>query len=285
MLLKSKKEYFYLVAGLPDILLDESKLKVTAAEVRNDWQEQIDPEDFELVEVLFRKYDNYNLLNLLLKNGKAFDERGNYSLEFLEDQVKEPVSTLPEYLSEFIIDFKADNREGTSKSWENIMEERFFEYLLTIENDFLREWHELILNLGNVLTGLNCRKHKLSMEPQMVGNNYIVENILRSNARDFGLGQDFPEVDQVIVAWESKNLLEREKALDMIKWLWIDENVFFHYFTIERLLGFLLHLEMVERWMKLDRDEGERLFRELLKKLGNSYELPEEFNLQQVTRK
>jgi hypothetical protein len=285
MLLKSKKEYFYLVAGLPEILLDESKLKVTASELRNDWQEQINSKDFELVEVLFRKYDNYNLLNLLLKNGKAFDERGNYSLDFLEDQVKEPVSTLPAYMSEFIIDFKADNREDAAKSWENILEERFYDYLLSLENDFLRNWYEFMLNFNNALTGLNCRKHKLNMEPQMIGNNYIVENILRSNARDFGLGQDFPEIDQIIAAWESKNLLEREKALDMIKWNWIDENVFFHYFTIERLLGFLLQLEMVERWMNLDRDEGERLFRELLEKLGSSYELPEEFALQQVTRK
>jgi hypothetical protein len=285
MPLKSKKEYYYLVAGLPDMLLDESKLKLTSADLKSDWQELIDPDDFELIEALFRKFDNHNLLNLLLKNEKPFDERGNYALDFLEDQVKEPVSSLPAYLSDFIIDYKADNREDASKSWETILEERFYDHLLSLENDFLREWFELELNLGNVLTGLNCRKHNLSMESQMIGTGYIVENILRSKARDFGLSQDFPEVDQVIAAWESNNLLEREKALDVIRWQWIEENVFFHYFTIERLLGFLLQLEMVERWLKLDHDEGERLFRELLKHLGSSYKLPQEFELQHITRK
>jgi hypothetical protein len=285
MLFKSNREYFYLVAGLPDLLLDESKTKVTASALRNDWQELLHPDDAQLVDLLFLKYDNYNLLNLLLKNGIDFDERGVYSLDFLEDQVKEPVSSLPSYLSEFILDFKADNREDASKSWENILEQRFYDYLLSHDNKFISDWHELQLNLGNVLTGLNSRQYNLDMESQMIGSNYIVENITRSNARDFGLGQDFSEIDMILAAWETGNLLDREKAIDMIRWNWIDENTFFNYFTIEKLLGFLLQLEMVERWLKLDRDEGERLFRRLLSDIGSSYQLPDEFNLQTLTRK
>ncbi len=285
MFYKTKREYFYLVAGLPDLLPDDTKLKSKTADVRSEWQELLHPGDYALVELLFRKYDNYNLLNLLLKNGKDFDDRGNYSLDFLEDQVKEPISTLPAYLSDFILDFKADNRTDASKTWETILEERFYDYLLEQGNEFVREWFELNLNLGNVLAGLNCRQHKLEMEPQLVGDSHIVENILRSNARDFGLSQEFPEVEAVLAAWESKSLLEREKALDMIRWNWIDENVFFHYFTIERLLGFLLQLEMAERWAALDHDEGERLFRKLLGTLAGSYELPDEFKLQHVSRK
>jgi hypothetical protein len=285
MLFKSNREYFYLVAGLPDLLLDESKTKVTASALQNDWQELLHPDDAQLVDLLFLKYDNYNLLNLLLKNGIDFDERGVYSLDFLEDQVKEPVSSLPSYLSEFILDFKADNREDASKSWENILEQRFYDYLLSHDNKFISDWHELQLNLGNVLTGLNSRQYNLDMESQMIGSNYIVENITRSNARDFGLGQDFSEIDMILAAWETGNLLDREKAIDMIRWNWIDENTFFNYFTIEKLLGFLLQLEMVERWLKLDRDEGERLFRRLLSDIGSSYQLPDEFNLQTLTRK
>jgi len=285
MLSNSIREYFYLVAGLPDLLLDESKTKISAAELRNDWQELLHPDDYRLVEILFLKYDNFNLFNLLQKNGKEFDERGNYSLDFLEDQVKEPVSTLPTYLSDFILDFKADNSENPAKSWENLLEERFYDYLLSLDNEFLSRWFEMELNLGNALTALNCRHHNIAAEPQIIGNNHIAENILRSNARDFGISQDFPEIDLVLSAWENGTLLDREKALDMIRWNWIEENVFFHYFTVERLMGFLLQLEMVERWIKLDKEEGERLFRILLKNLDSSYELPAEFKLQHLSRK
>lgn len=285
MLFKSKTEYFYLVAGLPDLLLDEGKLKLTAADLKEEWKDDLQPEDYQLMIELFRKYDNTNLLNLLQKTGDEFDLRGNYSLDFLEEQIKEPTPEILPYMREFILDFKAENQEESGKSWENILEERFFDYLASIENPFLRSWYEMQLNTGNVLTALNCRQYKIPVEPQMIGNNFVVESILRSNARDFGLLQDFPEVEQVLAAWENGNMLEREKALDLMKWQWIDDQVFFHYFTIERLLAFLIQLEMVERWLLLDHDEGERLFRKLLKDLGSSYELPDEFNLQFISRK
>ncbi|MBE0638390.1 MAG: DUF2764 family protein [Bacteroidales bacterium] len=285
MLFTSKTEYFYLVAGLPDLLLDEGKLKLAAADLREDWKDDLHPDDYQLFKELFRKYDNTNLLNLLLKSGVDFDPRGNYSLDFLEEQIKEPTRDILHYMYHFILDFKAENQDDMAKSWENILEERFFNYLGTLENTFLKSWYELQLSMGNVLTALNCRQYKLPVEPQMIGSNFVVENVLRSNARDFGLMQDFPEVEQILAAWENNNMLDREKALDLMKWQWIDDQVFFHYFTIERLLAFVIQLEMVERWLLLDRTEGERLFRKLLKNLGSSYELPEEFNLQFISRK
>ena len=280
----SKREYFYLVAGLPDLLLDEAKVKLTSADLKEEWKDDIHPEDYKLVKELFRKYDNINLLNLLRKNQEEFDPRGNYSLDFLEEQVKEPTEAILPYMHDFILEYKAESSDESSKNWENLLEERFFEYLASLENPFLRSWFDLQLNMGNVLAALNCRQFKLDIQKQMIGSNFVVENILRSNARDFGLMQDFPEVEQILGAWETGHILEREKAIDMMKWQWIDENVFFNYFTIERLLAFLIQLEMVERWMKLDRAEGERLFRMILKKIDESYKMPEEFSVQSATK-
>lgn len=277
MLLNSKRAYHYLVAGLPDLLLDEGKMKTTVADIREELLADLHPDDLHLAKVLFLKYDNANLLNLLFKNNVEFDERGNYPLSMLEEQIKEPGEGILAYMSEFIAEFKSEDQEVNPKSWENRLEEKFYTYLISLENDFLREWFELQLNLGNLLTAINCRKHKISPEAQLIGHNSIVESIVRSNAKDFGLMQEFPEVDIVLSAWETNDVLSREKILDGIRWNWIDENVFFHYFTIEKLLAFLLQLEMVERWMKLDQEEGRKLFGKLLDSLGSSYELPEEF--------
>jgi hypothetical protein len=119
----------------------------------------------------------------------------------------------------------------------------------------------------------------------MIGSNFVVTAILRSNARDFGLTQDFPEIEPLLNAWESGNMLEREKAIDLMKWQWIDDQIFFEYFTIEKILGFMLQLEIVERWMLLDSKEGEKMVQDLLRKLVKSYELPEDFKLQYITRK
>ncbi|MDO8898164.1 MAG: DUF2764 family protein [Bacteroidales bacterium] len=282
MLLNSKRAYYYLVAGLPDLLLDEGKIKTTMADIREELLGNLHPDDLTLARVLFLKYDNANLLNILLKNFSEFDERGIYPLSLMEEQIKEPGTGILPYLSEFITEFKSEDQEVNPKSWENRLEEKFYAYLLSLENDFIRQWYELQLNMGNVLTAINCRYHKIAPELQLIGNNAIVESIMRSNAKDFGLTQEFPEIETILSAWETNDVLSREKVLDTIRWNWIDENVFFHYFTIEKLIAFLLQLEMVERWMKLDYEEGKRLFVKLLDKLGSSYELPEEFTPQHL---
>jgi len=283
--MRIKRNYHYLVAGLPELLLDEGRSKATMIELKSEFQHNLDSYDFNLVKYLFLKYDNSNLLNLLKKGSFEFDPRGNFSQDTLEEQIKERTGLLPVYLNDFIEDFLADQRQNIEMSWENVLEDYFYKYLTTNDNAFLRDWFTFQLNMKNVLAALVCRQFGLQMENQLIGNSDLIENLLRSNARDFGIAQDFPEIEKIFAAWESNTLLQREKALDMINWLWIEEQTFFHYFTIEKLIGFLLQFALVERWMELDREEGEKMFNLLLDQLGRSFELPDEFKLQSINRK
>jgi len=279
-----KRNYYYLVAGLPNLLLDEGKLKEGFSDLRADIIANLHPDDQKLISVLFLKFDNKNLLNLLTKSEKPFDSRANFSLDFLESEIKEPEKILP-YLRNFIINFKSENPSFPESGWENELETYYYEYLLSLKNQFLREWFALELNYGNIITALNCRNHELPYEHELIGSNFVVTAILRSNARDFGLTQDYPEIEFLLNTWENNNMLEREKAIDLMKWQWIDDQTFFHYFTIEKILGFMLQLDIVERWMSLDSKEGEKMVKELLRKLVKSYELPEDFKLQYISRK
>lgn len=274
-----KKNYHYLVAGLPDMLLDEGRSKATVSFFKSEFMQELPPEDYALVQYLFLKLDNTNLLNLLQKKNSPFLELGNYSRDLLEEQIKEPDNRILPYLQSFILKFKSGEQDNTAISWETELDNDFFDFLKTTKNDFLRSWFELKLNFQNATTALTCRDHKLPIEDQLVGKNTITEHILRSNSRDFGLSQDFPEIERILTSWESDTIIEREKALDLIRWEWIDEHVFFHYFTIERLLGFLIQLEMVERWIRLDVETGKQMFNEMLRKLGEGYKLPKEFDL------
>lgn len=280
-----KQHYYYLIAGLPDILLDETRSKISESDLIEEIQAQLHHDDYRLLQVLFLKYDNANLLNLLQKQNKAFNDQGIYSREFLEEQIKEPDDRIHGYLREFIELFKSGERDDTGKTWDNVLEEYYFRFLLDISNEFVREWFRFQLNMNNVTTALSCRRLEIPVEDHLVGNNEVAQSIRRSNARDFGLSQDFPEIEQILAAWEQENMLEREKALDTIRWTWINEQTFFHYFTIERVIGYLLQLEMVDRWMSLDPRKGEKLFRELLQNMEASFELPEEFSLQHIKKK
>ena len=65
--------------------------------------------------------------------------------------------------------------------------------------------------------------------------------------------------------------------IDMLKWNCLEDEVFFHYFTIERIFVFLLRLEMIGRWISLDKEKGSELFRQLIQSLKEQVQIPEEF--------
>ena len=57
-----KRNYYYLVAGLPDIVLDQKKLSVSIIDFREELKSHLDPKDYVLVSLLFLPFDNTNLL-------------------------------------------------------------------------------------------------------------------------------------------------------------------------------------------------------------------------------
>ncbi len=280
-----KKQYHYLVAGLPELLLDEGRLKTTPAALKSDFGSALQSADLDLLNVLFLQHDNANLLNLLEKTEAGFDDRGNFSQELLEEQIRNQDGSLPEYMNRFIADYKENQRDKSEMLWETLLEEYYYAYGMQMENEFLAKWFTYQFNKRALVTALISRKYELIAENHLPGDQGISNQLLRSNARDFGISGEFPEVEKVLQAFENENLLAREKALDRVDWEWIDENTFFNYFTIEKILGFFLQFMLADRWMKLDENEGRRLFGELLEKLDQGYELPGEFSVAGIQQK
>ncbi|MPM64340.1 hypothetical protein SDC9_111226 [bioreactor metagenome] len=88
-----------------------------------------------------------------------------------------------------------------------------------------------------------------------------------THARDYGVGSLFEYTDEVLKLAEEPDLMGREKKIDALKWAWLDEHTFFNYFSIERVLAFVLKTEMLERWRMLSLEAGSAIFRDLLTSL------------------
>jgi hypothetical protein len=96
-----------------------------------------------------------------------------------------------------------------------------------------------------------------------VGDNETARKIRTSNARDFDLGDSLEYLPAVLRIAEESDLLLRERKADQLKWEWLEERTVYKTFDIENVLAYLLKLEMTERWATLDREAGERSFRQL----------------------
>lgn len=110
-----------------------------------------------------------------------------------------------------------------------------------------------------------------------MGDTEVCEALRTSNARDFGLGTEVDYLEQLVKISETEEtLVDREKKLDQLRWDWM-ESTFFDYFTVERLFVFLLQLEMIERWISLDKEKGNQLFRSIIAALKDEVQIPAEF--------
>ena len=280
------RQYHYLVAGLPDLIIDDQKTPMSTDHFRELLHENMPDNEYDLIRSFFWRFDNDNLMNRLQNPESAIDPRGNLvsnELDELLAAAKEgsssAVSTLPPYLMAFILAYTSDTPAIENKRWELQLSELYYEYILGGKNYFIKNWYAFEKDLSNILTAFNCRNHEIPVENQIIGKDELTEKLVKSNARDFGIDKDFPKIEQILKALDEPDLLEQEKLIDRIKWDFLDEAVFFYYFTVERLFSFLIKLSMIERWMVLDKPTGQQLFNELINNLEGSYAFPDEFKL------
>ena len=277
------KYYYYLVAGLPELTLEDSKLSYTVADFKAELYPDLSDEDKKLIDLFYLKFDNANVLKLLKDKDAAIDLRGNYSaeelVEFISslkegDEIADAV--FPSYLSTFIFEYFNATAEDDFL-YEDRLAALYYEYAMKCKNKFVSSWFAFNLTMNNILVALTARKFKMDIAPLIVGDTEVCEALRTSGARDFGLTGEVDFLDQLVKISETEELVEREKKIDQLRWNWMEEATFFNYFTVERLFVFLLQLEMIERWISLDKEKGNQLFRSIIATLKDEVQIPAEF--------
>lgn len=281
-----RKYYHYLIAGLPDLFLDETEVPFSMLDFKKNLKYELYDNDYEFVRLIFLPYDNKNLLNYLQENYKDFDKLANFNPEILETELdpEERTFVLPQYMYDFVSDYKENKDNRTLKQWENLLTEKYYTHVLSSQNQFIRDWFTFEMNVTNLLTGINCRKFERDPEEELIGDNFVTEAIKRSSAKDFGLEVELNYAGNVIQIAEKENLLTREKNIDQFKWDKINELTLFHYFSIEVVLAYILKLKMIYRWMSLDEKTGREMFERLIDELKDSFEFSKDFIINEQRR-
>ena len=267
-------KYYCLIAGLPDITLDDSKLTYSVAEFREELAGILTEADKKLIDLFYLKYDNKNLMAYIKHSEVNPESRGRITYDEIdalfkalrEEENPPKNNQIPPYFKEFFkLYLENEDRESKQEvSWEDRLAALYYAYAMGNSNKFVVDWFELNLNINNMLTAITCRKHGLDKAEYIVGDNEVAKALRTSNARDFGLGDlvDYlPELQRIA---EESDLMVREKKVDLLKWRWLEEQTFFKTFDIESVYAYLLKLEMIERWVTLDKETGDKTFREIV---------------------
>ncbi|OAV70475.1 hypothetical protein Barb4_01349 [Bacteroidales bacterium Barb4] len=274
-------QYYYLIAGLPDIALDDGKIPFPITTFRTEAEGALTPKDKAYIDLFFLKFDNKNLLGQLrTPAGYVPDSRGSIPSETFAELIEaikgeaedeKKFLALHKYLPAYFAEFVRLYLSGMEKEapqvtipWEDRLAALYYSRAMKTGNKFVAEWFELNLNINNLLSAFTARKYGLDKADYIVGDNETARLLRTSNARDFGLGDAVEYLPAVQRIAEETDLFLREKKLDQLKWEWLEEQTFFKTFDIESVFAFLLRLEMLERWVTLDKAAGERTFRELV---------------------
>jgi len=268
------RSYYYLVAGLPDLLLDEGKSFPPFADSADEIASHMEQSDADLITFIRHPFDNHNLARLLGGGSEPFDPRGNFSEEELTAEAK-----TPDRLAAYMVKFLEDHHEGRESypgfGIQDQLTWLFLEEAFESPNDFIREWYAFDSSLRNVLTALNLREQqsggtgadaRRELERVVVGGSEVTEQLLKAGGADIALSGVAPWVERLLSA-DRQDLVGFEKTIDELRWRMLDELTIFTGFQVETVLAFFQKLLLVERWMAIDPVEGKQWFERLVEEM------------------
>lgn len=275
-------DYHCLVAGLPEIVFDGSKVNFSIERFKEEIYSALTKEDASRIDLFFYAWDNENIIDILRRGADADVSRtGCYSREELVELIAAVKSgdtrtaDYPAYMYDFLeYYFENEGREGVM--FEDVLAAHYYNFAVECGNKFLSQWFAFNRNLNNLQVAFIARKFKMNVADLVVGDDEITESIRTSSARDFDLSGTIDYLETVQRLCEMDKLQERERQFDEFRWNWLDENSVFMYFSVERLFVFLQKLDIVMRWVKLDAEKGMARYKELIEGLKSGLTINDE---------
>ena len=203
--------YYYLISGLPEVKLSDSKAKYDINEITQSILSGLSGKDAKLFNYFIYQNDNKNLANAIAVSKGLFSpynihlEPSNFSKE--EIQKYSNLSNLPNYMAKFLEDNKNTEWENI-RYIENSLLNLYYEEMINTGNGFIREYALFMRNLKNILAALNGRALGFSGEAiakELIGDYPLLSVLTKSTAADFGLGKEVPYINNIIETFNSSD--------------------------------------------------------------------------------
>lgn len=183
--------------------------------------------------------------------------QGDKSLEEYLCQVKELLSAKDQETVRLIED-------GFDK--EKIGQE-FYKEALGHGNAFIRDFFQFDLNVRNA---------KVRYLNQALGRDPLKDVLSLSDpdADDMGMEieePEFKEAARLQAILEGSDILARERGIDDLYWDKIDELTLFDYLNFDRILGVVVKMMIIRRWLLLDEQTGREMFKRLVDEIRGTF--------------
>ena len=183
--------------------------------------------------------------------------QGEKSLDEYLDQVRELLSVKDNEVLDFII-------KGFDKDQIGL---EFYKEALSHRLGFIREFF---------LFDFNVRNQKVRYLNQALGRaaEKDVLKLTDPEAEENGLETEEPEFKEsarLQKILEGNDILSRERGIDDLYWEKIDEITLFDYLNFDKILGVIVKMMIIRRWLILDEETGRAMFKKLVDEVRGTF--------------
>jgi hypothetical protein len=249
-------EYYFLTSLLPELAIGHVPA-LGFEELKNLLMVNLKKEDWKKVEIFLRLIDVENMRKVW--TNQAIDPRGNLNRPDLEKAIHEFMWSEDEEFEDYIIDFLEKYRTPEERA-------AAFSFLLgTFLTDksqlpgFLGAFYDFERKMRIVMLGLRAKKMGKKLESELQyedSNDPIVAQVLaQRDAKSYEPPFEFKELKPIFENFGSSPT-ELNKELTEYRFHELQEMAAGEMFTLDRILGYMARLLLVEKWLELDVNEG-----------------------------
>lgn len=268
--------YYYLISGLPEVKLSDSKAKYDINEITQNILSNLSDKDIKLFNYFIYQNDNKNLVNAIA-NSKGLFSPYSVHLEpsiFSKEEIQKytNLSNLPNYMVKFLEDNKNTEWENI-RHIENSLLSLYYEEMIQIGNAFIREYALFMRNLKNILAALNGKALGFSgdeISKELIGDYPLISALTKSSAADFGLGREIPYINSIIDTFNSSDKADPYNLENVECSLvngFLDRLTSIKSFTTDNLFAYYINLTYAVSINGRNEEEGKKHLQTLVNSL------------------
>ena len=268
--------YYYLISGLPEVKLSDSKAKYDINEITQNILSNLSDKDMKLFNYFIYQNDNKNLVNAIALSKGLFSPY-NIHLEpsiFSKEEIQKyaNLSNLPNYMVKFLEDNKNTEWENI-RHIENSLLSLYYEEMIQTGNAFIREYALFMRNLKNILAALNGKALGFSgdeISKELIGDYPLIYALTKSSAADFGLGREIPYINSIIDTFNSSDKADPYNLENVECSLvngFLDRLTSIKSFTTDNLFAYYINLTYAVSINGRNEEEGKKHLQTLVNSL------------------
>ena len=268
--------YYYLISGLPEVKLSDSKVKYDINEITQNILSNLSDKDIKLFNYFIYQNDNKNLVNAIALSKGLFSpysvhlEPSIFSKEEIQKYAN--LSNLPNYMAKFLEDNKNTEWENI-RHIENSLLSLYYEEMIQTGNAFIREYALFMRNLKNILAALNGKALGFSgdeISKELIGDYPLIYALTKSSAADFGLGREIPYINNIIDTFNSSDKADPYNLENVECSLvngFLDRLTSIKSFTTDNLFAYYVNLTYAVSINIRNEEEGKKHLQTLVNSL------------------